>query len=124
MNQPVSIPREKAINKPVDDLINFLRTLAKTLISSPIWNRLGIMRRHWVSRNDDDLPTKEVFSKIYAQGLWGTAPGEIFYSGGGSRNYNIVKLYIDTAEQWAWKNDGHLLSALDLGCGSGVFLEE
>ena len=92
-----------------------IRKLAKSLVPAPIWNRLGSLRRSWVTRDDHKLTTREVFSRIYQKRIW-TGENELS-SGAGSRFSDLVDPYIDCIHRWAEANDGKHLTALDLGCG-------
>ncbi|MES2438929.1 MAG: class I SAM-dependent methyltransferase [Verrucomicrobiota bacterium] len=92
-----------------------IRKLAKTIVPAPIWNRLGGLRRSWVTRDDDKLTTREVFSRIYQKRIW--TGDEELSSGAGSRFSDLVDPYIDCVTRWAEEHDGKHLTALDLGCG-------
>jgi len=92
-----------------------IRNFLRSVIPTCIWNRLGTARRKWVSRDDAQKSTREVFSRIYASGLWGRGEGS---SGRGSSDAQIVDPYVDVVTKWAARNDGDQLCAVDLGCGN------
>ncbi len=82
---------------------------------SVIWDRLSLVKRRWVTRDDARLSTREVFSRIYREGIWGPADG--FSSGSGSDCAEIVDPYVERIRQWANEHQGQSLVAVDLGCG-------
>jgi len=93
-----------------------IKRAAKAVIPTPLWNWLGVRRRRWLSRHDASLSTREVFSRIYSEGLWsGEGDGPI--SGSGSRNAAVVEPYIEAIARWAREHEASRLVALDLGCG-------
>lgn len=92
-----------------------IRKIAKAIVPSLIWNRLGGIRRNWVTRDDEKLTTREVFSRIYQKRIWTGDEG--YSSGTGSRNISIVEPYLDIVKQWAQTHSSENLTALDLGCG-------
>ena len=92
-----------------------IRKLAKSIVPPPIWNRLGNLRRDWITRDDDKLSPREVFSRIYQKRIW--TGDEELSSGAGSRFSDLVDPYIDAITRWAETHDGKALTALDLGCG-------
>ncbi len=92
-----------------------IRKIAKTVVPTSIWNHLGGIRRSWVTRDDDQLTTREVFSRIYEKRIW--TGDEELSSGTGSRFSDLVDPYIDSVTRWAEAHDGQNLTALDLGCG-------
>lgn len=92
-----------------------IRKLAKSLVPSPIWNFLGGLRRSWVTRDDDKLTTREVFSRIYQKRVWTGDDG--YSSGTGSRTTSVVDPYLEAVTRWANANQSANLTALDLGCG-------
>jgi len=92
-----------------------IRKLAKSIVPAPIWNRLGSLRRSWVTRDDDKLTAREVFSRIYHKRIW--TGDEELSSGAGSRSPDLVDPYVEAITRWAEAHDGKLLTALDLGCG-------
>ncbi len=92
-----------------------IRKLAKFIVPAPLWNRLGNLRRTWVTRDDDKLTTREVFSRIYEKRIWTGDEG--FSSGDGSRTASVVDPYLDAITRWAETHDCKHLTALDLGCG-------
>ncbi len=60
--------------------------------------------------------TKEVFSKIYSDKLWGDKNEDCkFNSGSGSRQENVVESYVDSIKKY-FAEKGRL-SVVDLGCG-------
>ena len=92
-----------------------LRSIAKTICPTPIWNSIGGARRVWVSRNDHKLSTEQVFSQIYKKRLW--SGDEKYSSGDGSRETSVVDPYIQSIEKWAHDHNGSSMNAVDLGCG-------
>lgn len=92
-----------------------IRKIAKAVVPTSIWNYLGGMRRSWVTRDDDQLTTRAVFSRIYEKRIW--TGDEELSSGAGSRFSELVDPYIDAIMRWAEANNGQKLTALDLGCG-------
>lgn len=76
---------------------------------------MGRARRTWISRNDHELSTEEVFTRIYQKRLW--SGDERYSSGDGSRHTSVVIPYINEVKAWAKHHDGKNLVAVDLGCG-------
>jgi hypothetical protein len=92
-----------------------IRKLAKSIVPKSLWNRMGALRRNWVTRDDDQLTARDVFSRIYEKRIW-TGDDELS-SGDGSRMSWVVDPYVGAITRWAESNDGKYLTALDLGCG-------
>ena len=65
-----------------------------------------------------DLPIEQVFSKIYADKVWGdpSGPSEQFYSGSGSHADNITSAYINAVSEFFNSLDKKP-NVVDLGCG-------
>lgn len=66
----------------------------------------------------DDPPARELFSRIYREGLWGRSadPDRPFYSGSGSDDRTITSAYVDAVSAFV-RSLPRPPSALDLGCG-------
>jgi hypothetical protein len=49
-----------------------------------------------------NLPTQEVFSKVYETGIWGSSedPAQPFFSGTGSHDAAIVSTYVSGVEDF------------------------
>jgi hypothetical protein len=92
-----------------------IRKFFKSIVPPFIWNRLGILRRRWVTRDDSSRSAKEVFSRIYEKRIW-TSENELS-SGSGSRCAAVVNPYIDVIRRWADTHNAKEMRALDLGCG-------
>jgi len=90
-----------------------IREIVESIIPRPLWCKLGNLRRQWISRNDAEKSTQEVFSRIYANGLWGRNNS----SGDGSRDAWSVEPYLEMVSTWARDHEAAGLRALDLGCG-------
>lgn len=58
---------------------------------------------------------REVFSEIYAKGVWGGTPGA-FYSGGGS-DTEFAEPYCRYLQQFVSDSIGDRVTIVDLGCG-------
>lgn len=93
-----------------------MRKLAKKLIPTALWRKLGILRRRWATRDDHKRTAREVFTRIYEKRIWEGAD-DGFSSGAGSRNTSIVDPYVDAILEWAAEHNGHDKTALDMGCG-------
>ncbi|MEX0312864.1 MAG: class I SAM-dependent methyltransferase [Allomuricauda sp.] len=60
-------------------------------------------------------PTKEAMEQIYEAKLWGNN-GDVFYSGDGSHQPELVEPYVDTLQSFL-KSFENPLTVVDLGCG-------
>ena len=74
------------------------------------YRRLRRLAEHTVNRS---RTPEQVFSRIYAQGLWGNA-GNTFHSGSGSTEAHAVE-YVRVLE--AYVAEHSIRSIVDLGCG-------
>ena len=65
-----------------------------------------------------NLTTKEVFTKIYEEGVWGKSedPNQKYFSGGGSHDAEIVKPYIESIQKFLSSFEAKP-NVVDLGCG-------
>ncbi len=70
------------------------------------------------NRRFNGYSTKEMFTEVYRQNLWGAngQPVKGYYSGPGSHDVKVVKDYVGCIEKFI-KNNPDLKSAVDLGCG-------
>ena len=62
------------------------------------------------------LDHKEVFSKIYGQGVWGKKSGQNYYSGPGSHDQKLVVPYVESVKAF-FIQLGFKPSVVDSGCG-------
>lgn len=64
------------------------------------------------------LPTKELFTKIYEEDVWGTShdPDQRYFSGSGSRDDAVVQTYVKAVTRFLLSLD-RKPNAVDLGCG-------
>jgi hypothetical protein len=64
----------------------------------------------------EGLDDRQVFERIYGEGLWGKNPDSLYYSGPGSHEPQVVDAYV--AAIGAFLDElGHDLVLVDLGCG-------
>ncbi|HEY8962054.1 MAG TPA: class I SAM-dependent methyltransferase [Luteolibacter sp.] len=95
-----------------------LKKLVKSFVPDALWMKLGIMRRKWHARNDVHLTPREVFSRIYENGIWSTIDeADRFCSGTGSRMESVVAPYADAVKGWMSEHGDSEWTALDVGCG-------
>ena len=93
----------------------------RSLLNSIVPGRLlaALDRRNTKKRWPDyaDLTTKEIFTKIYAEGVWGRASQNAagYYSGTGSHDAAVVETYVVAVR--AFLSSLHRPNVVDLGCG-------
>jgi hypothetical protein len=89
----------------------------KQHLPDPIVNAVRAYRGRAKLKAFSDLSTKDVFTKIYEEGVWGRAddPEQAFFSGSGSRAAP-VDTYIAAVEKFIRTLD-HKPDVVDLGCG-------
>jgi hypothetical protein len=92
-----------------------MRKFVKSVLPAYAWNWLGTKRRAWLTRDDSEKTTREVFERIYDMGLWGSDSEST--SGTGSHESQMVTPYVRAIESWASENGGNEMRAVDLGCG-------
>ncbi len=70
------------------------------------------------SRELGGVTPKEVFTRAYADGLWGRSkdPADRYFSGTGSRAKDIVAAYVSAVEKYLTSHDTRP-DVVDLGCG-------
>jgi SAM-dependent methyltransferase len=95
--------------------ISGMRELIRKLIPAS----LRAARRDWLIRRQnrpfENLPPKEVFRRVYKDGLWGKDQNYPFFSGSGSRG-EAVSRYIEALERFLGSFP-EKLDVVDLGCG-------
>lgn len=74
------------------------------------------VRRLLTNQVNSRKSTKEVFTEIYLNGLWGGKNGE-FSSGTGSRLESLVSPYIDMVSRLSYSEGFYQSRFVDLGCG-------
>lgn len=86
----------------------------------PLW--VLQLRQHYFVRNPQtryqNLPTKEVFTKIYLEGAWGRSidPDQKYFSGSGTHNDEITDAYVLAVEKFL-SSIAEKPDVVDLGCG-------
>ncbi len=77
-----------------------------------------IAQQQLTSLEMQNLSAKEVFTKIYTEGLWGKngRPEQPFFSGSGSHTNDITSTYVQSVSNFI-KSLNIKPNALDLGCG-------
>lgn len=97
-----------------DTVKGFLAFIVPTSIRRA--RRDFLIRRRWKSL--ENLPPRELFRVIYADGIWGSSsdPNERFFSGTGSHDAGFVESYFGAVEKFARRFPDKLTVA-DLGCG-------
>jgi SAM-dependent methyltransferase len=78
----------------------------------------NLAQQRLVDTEKERLQTKEIFSKIYRDGLWGRSgdPNKPYFSGSGSHTIAITSVYVNAVSDFLNGFDGRP-SVLDLGCG-------
>jgi hypothetical protein len=94
-----------------------MKKFANRFIPNAIWQQLGQLRRHWLTRKDPQRSTRDVFTRIYKHRIWGSHSDDAITSGTGSRDSHVVDPYIDAVLTWAHDHGGDQKTALDMGCG-------
>ncbi len=69
-------------------------------------------------RELEGVTPKEVFTRVYAEGLWGHSKdsADTYYSGTGAHAENIVSTYVSAVERYL-KSYERKIDVVDLGCG-------
>src|SRR3990172_4922033 len=69
-------------------------------------------------REREGEASKETFTRVYAEGLWGYSrdAADTYYSGTGSHAENIVSTYVSAVEKYL-KSYERKIDVVDLGCG-------
>jgi hypothetical protein len=69
-------------------------------------------------RELEGVTPKEVFTRVYAEGLWGHSndPADTYYSGTGAHAEDIVSTYVSAVERYLKSCEGKI-DVVDLGCG-------
>jgi SAM-dependent methyltransferase len=95
-----------------------MKSIAKKFIPKFVLQARRKLLNAKLHREFKDLTPKEVFERIYLNGMWGKSndPQDPFYSGSGSHAPYIVTTYIDAVERFLSAFD-RKLDAVDLGCG-------
>lgn len=90
----------------------------KRVLPDPMIKAIRTYRGRSKLRMFAGLSTKEVFTKIYEEGAWGTShdPGQAFFSGSGSRADAVVDTYVAAVGRFLGSLD-HKPDVVDLGCG-------
>jgi SAM-dependent methyltransferase len=72
-------------------------------------------------KNFENLSTREVFTKIYEESIWGKSPdaNQRYFSGWGSHDPAIVGVYVKAVETFL-SSLGKKPNVVDLGCGDFV----
>lgn len=84
-----------------------IKKIAKKLLLID-WNRAKNLDKEYFN-----LTTREIFSKIYKEKIWGHDDTG-FFSGGGSSSPNIMR-YVDFLDSFI--NENRILKLVDIGCG-------
>jgi hypothetical protein len=87
----------------------------KILITSQLVSILKKMEITLNLKKNSSSTPKEIFGKIYAEGLWGGKKGE-FYSGTGSHSEEIVGNYVEAIREYL-SSFSVKPNVVDLGCG-------
>lgn len=97
--------------------MNFIKIIKKLL---PLYLLIPIkrIRKMFFWKKYKQLTTKEVFTKIYTEHIWGNnfaVPGS-YYSGGGSHESGLIEPYIAAVKKFLimFRNKPNVI---DLGCG-------
>lgn len=95
-----------------------MRELLRNIVPLTVrrWRRDWMLRHKW--KAFEKLPPKEVFEKIYADGIWGVSgdPKDPFFSGSGSHSEGVVAKYIGALESFL-AGFPKKPDVVDLGCG-------
>lgn len=95
-----------------------LKNLVRAILPASLVRAISDRRRRKVLARFDGLSSQEIFTKIYAEGVWGQSdnPDDPYVSGTGSRDSAVVARYVEgvTALVSALPQK---LDAVDLGCG-------
>ena len=98
-------------------MTNFKKAI-RTLLPDSLLIAFNRFRMRIVLGEYKTLTTKEAFTRIYTTNSWGKSndPSDKYYSGSGSRNRDVVEVYIRSIDtflrSFATKPD-----VVDLGCG-------
>jgi SAM-dependent methyltransferase len=95
-----------------------IREFIKSILPKPVLRlRKRLIERRWLS-DYSDLPTADVFQRIYEKGAWGSADqaGQRFYSGSGSHDQAIVDTYVKAVRGYLARMSVKP-NVVDLGCG-------
>lgn len=95
-----------------------LTSVIKRSLPTPLVDALRAYRGRARLKAFAGLPTKDVFTKIYEEGTWGSSddPGQRYFSGSGSRDDSVVETYVEAVARFL-RSLGRKLDAVDLGCG-------
>jgi len=94
----------------------------KTTLKRIIPRSLLELRRRYIERRYErslkDLPTDEIFGRLYRDGFWGKSddPEQKFFSGSGSHDPKVVNTYVSAIENFLNSLD-ESPDVVDLGCG-------
>jgi len=95
-----------------------IKQMLKTLLPEPM---VRVIRNYLVQKKFKqflNLPTEEVFSKVYETGVWGKSidPSQPFFSGAGSRDSAVLSAYVAAVQDFL-KTFDKRPNVVDLGCG-------
>jgi len=93
------------------------RRIVKALVPRVVLNIRSRLRLKNEDRPFSSVPPKEIFAKVYAQGLWGGSDIKAdFYSGCGSHDPSVVDPYVKSIRTFLGKLSTPPV-IVDLGCG-------
>jgi len=94
--------------------------LARKILRALVPPSLRRLRRRALVRLEERhlarLSPAQIFSQIYADGVWGGAPGRDYFSGTGSHDPDCLLPYVEAVRRFA-AGFSPPLDAVDLGCG-------
>ncbi len=95
-----------------------MRELLRSIVPLSIrrWRRDWLQRRKY--KAFENLPPKEAFEKIYADGIWGASgdPNDPYFSGSGSHTGETLATYVRALETFL-ASFPQKPDVVDLGCG-------
>jgi SAM-dependent methyltransferase len=98
----------------------FLQVVSHIMVQHPELAKSirDLAHQRLLSLDMESLSTREVFSKIYREGLWGKSvdPEQPYFSGSGSHTDVITSVYVKAISDFL-KDFNEKPDVLDLGCG-------
>ena len=90
----------------------------KAILPKPVVKAIGEYRIKKFLKKYRNLPTQQVFTRIYEKGVWGKSGDSLqpFFSGLGSRDETIVSTYIKSVQDFL-SPFAEKPNVVDLGCG-------
>lgn len=95
-------------------IVRFIKKILPDNILAIIYK----IRQRKLWENYQPLTTKEVFTKIYSEHVWGSDQSnpDVYFSGGGSHDAALIDPYITAIKKFIEGLDGKP-NVMDLGCG-------